>query len=115
MLNHAKNTTVEVAAFELKKNGETRYYILPWNDNDRTTSRFTTNLNKYGLDGYNEINIMQLYHTHPGSNMPGPTDREWSNNSLIPIWAICPNGKSYIYSPIENTTNAIELKNFLNF
>ncbi len=116
MLNHAKNTSVEVGAFELKKNGKTQFFVLPWKNNDRTHTRFTTNLEAYSLDGYR---IIQFYHTHPVSlNGLSPVDITWSQENLIPIWVINPNGNSYHYIPYLDRKGGevyqIDLEYFLN-
>jgi len=116
MLNHAKNTPVEVGAFELKKNEATYFFILPWKDNDRSHTRFTMSLSVYGLDGYKIINF---YHTHPGaSNGPSGVDKLWSQDNLVPIWVLTPEGNSHFYIPYLDRNGGelynVDLKYFLN-
>lgn len=76
---------------------------------------FKQALSAYGLYGYTEANIEQFYHTHPGSSKHSLTDIEVSNNLLITFWVITPNGKTYVYSPLDESLNLIDLKYFLNF
>jgi proteasome lid subunit RPN8/RPN11 len=115
MLNHAKNTPVEVGAFELRKNSQMYFFILPWKDNDISHTRFSLSLSDYGLDGYN---LIQVYHTHPGSTDLSTVDKLWSQGHLMPIWVINPNGNSYGYMPYLDRPGGegykVDLKYFLN-
>ncbi len=115
MVNHAKNTPVEVGAFELKKEGQNYFFVLPWIDNDRTHTRFYMDLSKYGLTGFS---ILALFHTHPESHGLNEIDKDWSEYNLKPVWVIKPNGSSDVYIPFLDRkggeVHTIDLQYFLN-
>lgn len=115
MVNHAKNTLVEVGALELKKEGQIYFFVLPWIDNDRSHTRFYMDLSKYGLSGYA---ILALFHTHPESHGFSDDDKNWSEYNLKPVWVIKPNGSSDVYIPFLDRkggeVHTIDLQYFLN-
>lgn len=88
MLNHAKNTSVEVAALELKRDKDkTKYFVLPWKDNLPNRSRFSTNLSKY-VTGYSWSDVVGMYHTHPQSRPPGAEDKAQGDKYNLSIYTI---------------------------
>lgn len=99
----------------MKKEGQHYFFVLPWIENDRSHTRFSMNLSKYGLTGYT---ILAIFHTHPDSNGPNDFDKNWSEEQLKPIWTIMPNGSSYVYIPFLDRKggelNNVDLQYFLN-
>jgi proteasome lid subunit RPN8/RPN11 len=106
MLNHAKSTSVEVAALELNSGkGGAKYFVLPWKDNLPNRSRFSTDLSKY-VKGYSWKDVAGMYHTHPQSRPPGAVDMAQGDKYNLPIYTIGANGTSYLYlggiiSPVD--------------
>lgn len=114
LLNHAKNTSVEVAAYELKRGKEdTKYFVLPWNRNTKTSSVLPmATLNKY-VPGYSYKDITAVFHTHPSSSPPSTADKAYSDKYNIPIYSIGANGISYLY--LGGTTSVIDLSLYFGF
>jgi hypothetical protein len=76
LLDQAKNNPVEVAAYELKRGTEkTRYFVLPWNRNTKSSSVLPiSTIGKY-IPGYSIKDVTGVFHTHPRSTPPGIADR----------------------------------------
>ena len=104
MLNHARNTPVEVVGFELQKGtGQVKYFIASWERNSfiryNNTPRkafFTMNVEKYGIN-YSKNNVRAIYHTHKFSLKASDADINVSNTYKIPIYMIRGDGKSSFY------------------
>jgi RHS repeat-associated protein len=106
--NHAKNTGVEVAVFEFKQG---RYFVLPWNENTKSTSVIGTRAGRY----FNDFifgDVTALYHTHPMSTSPSRADKALSDKYNIPIFTFGANGNSYMY--FSGSIRPVDLKYFLN-
>jgi RHS repeat-associated protein len=114
LLNHAKNTSVEVAVYELKRGKEgTKYFVLPWDRNTKSSSVLPMKtLGKY-IPGYSYKDINGVFHTHPRSTPPGIADMAYSDKYNIPIYSIGANGTSYLY--LGGTTSAIDLSLYFGF
>jgi proteasome lid subunit RPN8/RPN11 len=114
LLDHAKNTSVEVAVYELKRGKEdTKYFVLPWERNTKSSSVLPMNtLGKY-IPGYSYKDITGVFHTHPGSTPPSKADMAYSDKYNIPIYSLGANGTSYLY--LGGTTSVIDLSLYFGF
>jgi len=114
LLDQARNNSVEVAAYELKRGKEaTKYFVLPWKENEKSNSVLPIgSLGKY-IPGYSYKDITGVFHTHPRSTPPGSADRAFSDKYDLPIYSIGANGTSYLY--LGGTTSPIDLRLYFGF
>ena len=114
MLNHARNTPVEVVAFELQKGtGDTSYYVLPWEQNTTLNggvyqaNAYINTPSKYPK-GYNINDLRGHYHTHKRSFLPSRKDLNLSlKYSKTPFFTIAADGISHYSIFGGNITNAL--------
>ncbi len=114
LLYNAKNNAVEVAVYELKRGKEgTKYFVLPWKDNTKSSSVLPIgSLGKY-IPGYSYKDITGVFHTHPRSTPPGTADKAFSDKYNLPVYSIGANGTSYLY--LGGTTSPIDLSFYFGF
>jgi hypothetical protein len=102
MVDKAKNSPVEVAAFSLD---DGRYYVQPWAGNSKKGSQNFI----YNIPGYSYKSVLFQYHTHPSTAGPSFDDAKASQEFNRPVRTIGPDGRIFeVYYPNGNEgTNRI--------
>lgn len=109
MLMHAVQTKKEVVSLELVKNGETKYFVLPWHNNTISESNpHLRDLENY-VPGYTKTNVTKIFHTHPKSTPPSNKDKAYGDFYNVPIYTVGANGSTWIYFNKQSKTTNLEL------